>query len=74
MNETFNTIAITLANIYDWDSNDLQRDFVNHITGLHNSVSKDMAIKIFNTYDNLPTNIRDDIQFDYNSFLADLLD
>lgn len=66
-------IATTLAGVYSWASNDLEKDFVDYILDLHPELSPDVALKVFRSFDQIDPIIRDDARFGLFDFVNDTI-
>lgn len=64
----------TLSNIYDWDSDDLKKDFIDFmILEQSNIYNADELEKIFDTFDQLNPLEKDQILLFFNDFLVKAL-
>lgn len=66
-------IINTLANIYDWESENLEEDFCNFICKEVKSVDQDFAKKIFSEFDQLNPIEKNSMNFDYSNFLEEAI-
>ncbi len=64
-----NIISNTLANIYDWESEDLKSDFIEFINSEY-QVDKSKLEVIFDKFNSLSPLERDSINFDLNNFVS----
>ncbi len=66
-------IATTLSGVYSWTSNDLEKDFVAYILDLYPELSRDVALKVFRSFDQIDPIIRDDARFRIFDFVNDTI-
>lgn len=62
-------IADTLSNLFDWDSENFEQDFINCLAENEIDISREAALRLFHRYLELDTKMRSSPQFDYNQFI-----
>lgn len=65
-------IANTLANIYDWDSENLREDFISFLYNEYN-IEKNTLANIFDSFDALSPLVKDSASFNLNEFVSNKL-
>lgn len=63
------TIATALSNVYSWESANLEEDFADYVTELCPHVSRESAIKILKSFDQLDPVERDSATFQMTDFV-----
>ena len=66
-------ISNTLANIYDWESNSLESDFINFLQENIPSLRNHELRSLFIAFNNIPAKERMSISFDYHNFIKNHL-
>jgi len=67
-------ICNSLANIYDWDSENLENDFILFIKSEIPHLERDRIEKIINDFERLPAEQKNSINFNYREFVESCLD
>lgn len=63
-------IADTLCNVFDWDSENLEKDFIECLKENEIDISREAALTLIHRYLELDTKMRSSPQFDYNKFIS----
>lgn len=64
-------IADTLCNILDWDSNNLEEDFIICLKENDVQISQEQALEIISHYLKIDAKTRCSARFDYKRFISD---
>jgi hypothetical protein len=67
-------ISNSLANIYDWDSEKVEKDFVTFLKDEIPSLQEKKIESLFTAYDKLPVKEKMSLHFDYQDFITSHLD
>lgn len=65
----FNILSNTLSNLYDWDSEDLENDFIQFAKKELPHISDEKLKKLFRDYNELSPLQRDHVAFDTKGFI-----
>lgn len=63
-------LTSTLPNILDWESDDIQKDFVHFVCEENEILSPEKASELLNRYLELPPLERDELTFDIEGFIT----
>ncbi len=64
----------SLANVFDWESENLEKDFVSYITSEIPTLTQDSVITLFNKFTSLNPIQRDSVSFNLQHFIQVHLD
>ena len=62
-------IKASLSNIYDWESQNLEEDFVDFLAKEIPSLDRGKVRSLFRAFDQIPAKDRDSVSFNYESFI-----
>lgn len=62
-------LTTTLSNLYDWDSDQLEADFISFAAAHCPNVSTSKLVRLFRTFDSLHVRLRDDPRFELEEFI-----
>jgi hypothetical protein len=71
--EEMRILINTLSNIYDWSSENLEKDFVSFIQSEIKTIPEDKIVNLFNKFESIPTLERESIHFNFESFIRNNL-